>query len=433
VRRAVLGRSVLGVVAVLLAAGVTWAWQPAIAPIRPPAAGVFASEQVEQGAVLAAAGNCAGCHSVVQDQDWGGGLGLETGFGLAYSTNISPDPDTGIGTWSEQAFARALREGVARDGSHLFPAFPYTHYAKLTDDDVRALYAFFMSRDPVVAPARKNSVGFPFNVRILQAGWKLLYFQRGAYRDDAARSREWNRGAYLAEGITHCAGCHTPRNRLGAELAHAPYAGAPFDGWLAPPLNADNPSALPWTQADLYDYLRTGESERHGAAAGAMAGVVHAGLSRLPGDDVRALALYFADGNGSAARASGDAAAMDLAMSRRLVDVGRETQPGANLYLAACASCHYSAAPKPGQVRGSLALSTALTSDDPSNFIQTVQHGLGGAGAPGPYMPGFGTALTDADIALLATYLRATRSDRPAWTNLPARIAALRTPDASPP
>ena len=120
-------------------------------------------------------------------------------------------------------------------------------------------------------------------------------------------------------------------------------------------------------------------------------------------------------------------------MSRRLVDVGRETQPGANLYLAACASCHYSAAPKPGQVRGSLALSTALTSDDPSNFIQTVQHGLGGAGAPGPYMPGFGTALTDADIALLATYLRATRSDRPAWTNLPARIAALRTPDASPP
>jgi mono/diheme cytochrome c family protein len=131
-------------------------------------------------------------------------------------------------------------------------------------------------------------------------------------------------------------------------------------------------------------------------------------------------------------RAPGAAAALDLAMSRRLVDMGRETEPGANLYLAACASCHYSATPMPQGVRASLALSTALTSDDPSNFIQTVMRGVGGDGRPGPYMPGFALALTDADIARLATYLRSTRSDRPAWPDLAARIAALRTPDASP-
>ena len=432
-RLVVLTRSLLGCAVLVLAVGAVYAWQPAIAPIVPPAAEVFPPERVENGAILAAAGNCAGCHTVDPGPALGGGLGLDTGFGIAYSTNISPDPQTGIGRWSEAAFTRALREGVARDGSHLYPAFPYMHYAKMTDEDVRSLYAFLMTRAPVVAPARKNTISFPFNIRALQAGWKLLFFRRGIYQGDPARSVEWNRGAYLAEGITHCAGCHTPRNRFGAEQVSAPYAGAPLDGWLAPPLDANNPSPLPWTQADLYDYLRTGASERHGVAAGAMAEVIHAGLHRLPDADVQALAFYFAESNGSAAREPEAAAALDLAMSRRLVDAGQETQPGANLYLGACASCHYSPPAKPGAVRGSLALSTALTSDDPSNFIQTVMHGVGGAGVPGPYMPGFATALTDADIALLATYLRRTRTDRSDWTNLSARIAALRTPDSAPP
>lgn len=416
----------IGVVAALLVGCVGIGWRSAVAPVSPPAADGFAPTLVTLGAQLAAAGNCAGCHTVAGGPAYGGGLGLETGFGLAYSTNISPDPQTGIGTWSEAAFARAMREGVARDGSHLLPAFPYTHFTKLTDADVNALYAFFMTRPAVVAPDRANTIKFPFNVRALQAGWKLLFFEGGAYQNVATKSEAWNRGAYLAEGITHCAACHTPRNRFGAERGHAAYAGAPFDGWLAPPLNASNPAPMPWTQQDLYDYLRTGESEAHGAAAGAMASVVHSGLSKLPDADLLALATYFADGNGSAARAPTAAAALTLASSRRLVDAGRETEPGANLYLAACASCHYSPAAKPPAVQGSLALSSALTADDPSNFIQTVMHGVGGSGTPGPYMPGFAVALSDNDIALLATYLRRTRSDQPAWTNLAAAIAARR-------
>jgi mono/diheme cytochrome c family protein len=419
-------RILIGVVVVLLVGCVGISWRPAVAPVSPPSADSFAPTLVALGGQLAAAGNCAGCHTVAGGPAYGGGLGLETGFGLAYSTNITPDPQTGIGNWSEEAFTRAMREGVDREGSHLLPAFPYTHFTKLTDGDVKALYAFFMTRPAVVAPDRVNTIKFPFNVRALQAGWKLLFFDRGVYQTVSGKSEAWNRGAYLAEGITHCAACHTPRNRFGAEQGNAAYAGAPFDGWLAPPLNAANPAPMPWTQQDLYDYLRSGESETHGVAAGVMASVVHDGLAKLPDADLQALATYFADGNGSAARAPTAAAALTLASSRRLVDAGRETEPGANLYLSACASCHYSPAAKPPAVQGSLALSTTLTADDPANFIQTVMHGVGGAGTPGPYMPGFALALTDNDIALLASYLRRTRSDQPAWANLPAAIAARR-------
>lgn len=427
------GRILMAVVVLLLVGCAGLFWRPALSPTPPPTAASFAPALVAAGAQLAAAGNCAACHTIAGGPPFGGGLGLETGFGLAYSTNISPDPQTGIGNWSETAFGRALRDGVARDGSHLLPVFPYTHFTKLTDADVKALYAFFMTRPAVIAPDRANTIRFPFNVRALQAGWKLLFFERGVYQNVAARSEPWNRGAYLAEGIAHCGACHTPRNRFGAELDDAAYAGAPFDGWLAPPLNAANPAPMPWTQQDLYDYLRTGESARHGVAAGAMAGVVHDGLAKLPDADVQALATYFADSNGSAVRAPTAAAALRLAMSRRLVDIGQETEPGANLYLAACASCHYSAPPTPPGVQGGLALSTSITADDPADFIQTVLQGIGGAGTAGPYMPGFANALTDLDIAQLATYLRRTRSDQPPWARLPAAVAARRAPSAANP
>ena len=164
-----------------------------------------------------------------------------------------------------------------------------------------------------------------------------------------------------------------------------------------------------------------------------MAAVVHQGLARLPDSDIQALATYFSDLGGAAGREPQAAAALALAQTRRLADVGQETDPAANLYLAGCAYCHYSAAPGPGKVSGSLALSTALTADDPANFIQTVLHGVGGAGTPGPYMPAFAGALTDADIALLAAYLRRTRSDRPAWPNLLPTVTAHRPMAAVPP
>jgi mono/diheme cytochrome c family protein len=419
-------RIAISMVMLLLTGCGGFVWQPAIAPVAPQQVATFTPAVIAAGEQLASAGNCAGCHTVAGGPNFGGGLGLETGFGVVYSTNISPDLESGIGNWSEAAFTRAMREGVARDGSHLLPVFPYTHFTKLTDEDVHALFAYFMTRPAMPAVNRQNTLRFPFNVRALQAGWKWLNFKPGALAQDPAKSVAWNRGAYLAEGIAHCAACHTPRNRWGAERADAPYAGAPLDGWLAPALNASNPAPMPWTQQDLYEYLRKGESELHGAAAGPMADVVHEGLAKLPDADLQALATYFATGNGSAERQAEAPIALSIAMSRRLVDKGRETEPGANLYLSACASCHYS----PATAQGSLSLSTAITSSDPDNFIQTVMQGVGGHGAPGPYMPGFAVALTDEDIANLASYLRRTRSNLPDWPNLAQSVAARRSPKA---
>src|SRR5215470_17690632 len=289
------------------------AWRPAIAPVALVAAGSFAPELIAKGEALAGGGYCAECHTTKGGQTFAGGYAFATPFGVLYSTNITPDLETGIGTWSEAAFARALREGVSRDGSHLFPVFPYDHFTKLSDEDVQALYAYFMTRRPVHAPPRPNGIPFPFNIRYLQAGWKLLFFRPGRFEPDVTKSAEWNRGAYLALGLSHCGACHTPRNLLGAEKRNNAYGGAVIDNWFAPPLTAANPAPAPWTQDELYDYLRTGASVLHGTAAGPMSPVIE-GLRGLPDSDVRAIATYFAGVDKAADRLPSVAPAVSHAM-----------------------------------------------------------------------------------------------------------------------
>lgn len=414
----------------LLAVGIVgfeaFAWRPAIARIEPPAPSSFSPALVARGEVLAGAGYCASCHTVQGGQPFAGGYAMETGFGVIYSTNISPDPATGIGAWSQKAFARAMHEGVARDGSHLLPAFPYDHFTRLSDEDVAALYAYMMTRPAVVAPRKANGIPFPLNIRALQAGWKLLFFRPGRFAPDSARSAEWNRGAYLAEGVSHCGACHTPRNLLGAEKSGEAFAGASIDRWIAPPLTAANPSPAPWDQAELVAYLRTGVSRYHGVAAGPMAPVVHHGLARLPDADIRALAVYFADGDGAAARAADLQPALQRAAAANRLNVGPQSDPAARLYTAACASCHYNGQGRPNPLRPDLALNSAVNLDDPTNLIRLVLHGVGAQeGAPGVVMPGF-SHFSDADVARLAAYLRATRTDRPAWPGLEKKIAAIR-------
>ena len=210
-----------GVLAVLLVGGAVAAfaiaWRPAMAAIDPPAKQSFDPALVKRGRELAALGNCNSCHTVRGAKNFAGGLPVPTPFGTVFSSNITPDPETGIGRWSEEAFRRAMRSGVDRDGRHLYPTFPYDHFTNVSDDDDRALYAFLMTREPVRAPARQNQLSFPFNQRPVIAGWKLLFLRPGAYRPDTTKSAEWNRGAYLVEGLAHCGACHTPRNALGAE------------------------------------------------------------------------------------------------------------------------------------------------------------------------------------------------------------------------
>ena len=240
------------------------------------------------------------------------------------------------------------------------------------------------------------------------------------------KSAEWNRGAYLALGLSHCGACHTPRNLLGAEKSGNAYGGAVIDNWVAPPLTAANPAPAPWTHEELYDYLRTGTSKLHGTAAGPMFPVVQ-GLGALPDSDIRALATYFADLDKAADRLPYVSGAVSLAMSSALAKEGAPFDPDARLYTAACASCHYNATNAPLAARPDLALNSAVHLSDPSNLIQVILRGISAEeGMPDVVMPAFGGALSDADVARIAAYLRRTRTSLPPWPDLAAKIAEIR-------
>ncbi|OBV39729.1 c-type cytochrome [Janthinobacterium psychrotolerans] len=416
----------------VLAAGAICAayWRPALAPVDPPPSASFSAQEIEQGRILAGMGNCAACHTVKGGAAYAGGRGMATPFGTIYATNITPDPQTGIGRWSLAAFQRAMREGVARNGEHLFPVFPYTHFALASQADIAALYAWLMTRPPVYAVTPANTVPFPLNQRALQAGWKLLFFKPGSMPRNAAQGADWHRGRYLAEGLAHCAACHTPRNALGAEIAGLAYQGAAIDQWYAPPLTAANTAPLPWNKDELYAFLRTGATALHGVAAGPMSEVVHEGMEASPDADIRALAAYFAD----LARpqdADGppvDAAAViksNIGRSQKVAMVDNDR--GASLYVAACASCHSNSDGQPSLLRPELSLNSAVGAPDPSNLIQVILHGVArDEGLPGALMPAFAHSLSDADIAQLAAYLRRSRSHQPAWIGLEAKVARVR-------
>jgi mono/diheme cytochrome c family protein len=252
----------IGAMALLAAAAVAGllvlARQPEMAEVATPAPSSFDRGVVTRGAQLALIGNCNTCHTAPEGKTFAGGRALPTPFGTIHATNITPDPDTGIGRWSEEAFRRSLREGVRRDGAHLYPAFPYDHFTKVTDEDIAALYAYLMTREPVRAAAPANDLVFPLNVRATVAGWKLLFLQPGAYRPDPSRDAAWNRGKYLTDGLAHCGACHTPRNVLGAEKQDRYLAGGDAEGWHAPALNAQSPAPVPWDADSLFAYLRDG-------------------------------------------------------------------------------------------------------------------------------------------------------------------------------
>src|SRR4051794_24298904 len=205
----------LGIVGLGVVAFFLLAWRSAMDPEPRSGRATFPPATIAKGEVLAAEGHCASCHTAAGGQAYTGGYAMITPFGVIHGTNITPDEDTGIGLYSLTAFARAMREGVRRDGAHLFPTFPYYAFAKLTDEDVAALYAYLMSRPPVRADVPRNTLRFPLSIRALQAGWKLLFFRPRPLPREPGKSDEWNRGAYLAEAVADCSGCHTPRNALG--------------------------------------------------------------------------------------------------------------------------------------------------------------------------------------------------------------------------
>jgi len=405
---------VLGLIAISVAA-VVLAWKPALPPVPPVAAASFDRATVLHGETLARLGNCGTCHTAAGGRPFAGGKAVQTPFGAIFSTNITPDPATGLGRWSLEAFMRAMREGVSRDGSFLYPAFPYDHFRRTTDRDLAALYAFLMTRPPVSTQAAENRLAWPYGYRPLLAGWSFLYVRKDAVD-------ETDRGRYLAEGLAHCGACHTPRDRWGAEVVDRAYDGAWVDGWYAPPLNARSPAIHPWTEEMLFAYLRTGLSPMHAAAAGPMAEVVRE-LSGVPEADVRALATYFAGLMADAPAATGGKTTTD-----KQSEADRMHPEGATLFAGACASCHEAGAPMMMQQgRPPLGWGTALHVDAAHDTLHVIVQGFAPpVGRAGPSMPAFGNDFTDRQLAEIAAYLRARYTDLPPWPNLEQAVSDVR-------
>lgn len=400
-------------------------WRPVIAPVTRPDPAIYTAATVERGRLLAAAGACAVCHTAPGGTANAGGRAMETPFGTIYTTNLTPDEETGLGRWSFSAFQRAMREGISRDGRHLYPAFPYTSFAKATDDDLMALYAYLMSQAPVRAAPPDNSLRFPYSVRPLMAAWNAVFHDPAPFRPDPSRSAQWNRGAYLVEGLGHCGACHTPRNALGAERGgHAYLSGAVVDGWEAPPLSALSRAPVAWSADAFYRYLRDGHTHEHGVAAGPMAPVVQE-LRALPDEDIRAMASYLASFNTTTSAAPG--AAQVVAAARQSAQ--QLAGPGQRLFEGACAACHHDGdGPQLLGLNLPLALNSNLHSDLPDNLIRVVLDGIADPVAPEVgFMAGFRHSLNDAQIAQLATYMRQRFApDKPAWTDLQHSVARVR-------
>ncbi|MBW4025277.1 MAG: c-type cytochrome [Proteobacteria bacterium] len=431
-RRWLAGLGIVLLVAVLavLSFGL-WARRPAIAQTAVPAPASFDHATIRQGARLVAAGYCIECHTAAGGQSYAGGYPVPTPFGTIYGSNITPDPTTGIGHWSEPAFVRAMRQGIARDGSHLYPAFPYTHFTRISNGDARAIYAYLMTLPPVRDRVPPPQLPFPLNVRPVMAGWNLLFFHEGRFKPKPDRSAQWNRGAYLAGGLGHCAACHSPRNIFGAENRREAYDGGQSEGWSAPALGRHSPAPLPWTKDELATYLSNGFVPTHGLAMGPMAGVTRQ-LAKLPPADVRAIATFVAS---LAPAPSADAAVAAAAAARAAYHVTTATavagrgpaKTGAAIFAGACASCHFEGGDQPFYRPVRLGLSSVVNEPDARDFVHIVMAGIQPpSGAAGRWMPPFGVALTDRQITLLAQYVRSHFSGKPGWTGIARAVSDAR-------
>jgi mono/diheme cytochrome c family protein len=394
--------------------------------------------RLQHGEYLAHAGDCAACHTGPSGIPFAGGLKMTTPVGAIYSTNITPDKQTGIGEYSLQEFSDALRKGIARDGTRLYPAMPYPSFAKISDGDVRDLYLYFTRQvKPVAQPNKDSDIPWPLNMRWPLALWNLAFREDGTYRPDTTQSLDWNRGAYLVQGLGHCGSCHTPRGIGFQEKAlnqsdDAYLSGGTLEGWHATNLRADAVSGLgKWSTEDITRFLKTGHTPRF-AAFGAMVDVVQDSTQSLSDADLRAIAVYLQ----SLSAANKEKPLTQDGGSAKMLLNGDVSRPGAQTYLDNCAACHRSDGQGYRDTFPQLAHNPALLSDDPSSLISIILNGSRTpvtVGAPtGLTMPDFGWRLNDEQIAQLATFVRSSwGNDAPAVTA--AQVQEIRKNSVSKP
>jgi nicotinate dehydrogenase subunit B len=405
-----------------------------IAPITQFNPALYSPQTIEKGRQLVALGNCVTCHTAPSGQPNAGGLGIQTPFGTVYSTNLTPDKDSGIGAWSLPAFRRAMRDGVSRDGHLLYPAFPYTSFKNMTDEDITSIYAYLMVQAPVAQNNPATQLSAPFSYRPLMAVWNALYSEPATSQTLLADQGElWNRGAYLVNGVGHCTACHTPRDMLGGEkLGQGFLSGAWIKGWEAPALTAASKSPVRWTEQSFYDYLRTGFSGQHGSAGGPMAPVVQQ-LASVPDSDIKAMAHYLASFQDAATPAQVTHAAQDYVVAAK-TSSATLLGPAQRMFTMACAACHHDGnGPKLLGANIPLALNTNLHSDKPDNVIRVILEGVRKPASQAiGFMPSFAGQLEDEQVSALVQYMRARFApDKAAWNNLEQSIARIRKETAS--
>jgi len=366
---------------------------------------------VAKGEYLAHAGDCIACHTNPGGALFAGGFPMATPFGTIYSSNITPDPTTGVGAWTADQFYGAMHTGRFPDGGLIYPAMPFASYTKVTREDCDAIFAYLRSVPPVHQPNRPNDLRFPFNNRQLILGWRTLFFQEGEYQPDRTKSAEWNRGAYLVEGLGHCSMCHTPINALGGSSQSQAFEGGliPMQNWYAPSLTSNKEAGLgEWSIEEIVDLLRIGVSHR-GAVYGPMAEVTYDSLQYLNDTDVRAMAVYLkslGQGNPLAPEVSG----IPAPESSLLMSFGQ------TVYSTHCAICHAADGRGMPPDYPPLAGNPSIQMESSVNPIRMVLNGgfpPGTAGNPMPYgMPPFAQTLSDDEVAAVVTYIRAVWGNR---------------------
>lgn len=367
-------------------------------------------ETIERGKALAIAGDCAGCHTNDPARPFAGGKRIDTPFGAIYAPNLTPDTDTGIGGWSDGDFYNALRFGIAPDGSHYYPAFPYPNFTHLTRDDIFAIRAYLATLTPVANRAPPPQLAFPLNFRVVMRAWNFLFFRPGILEPDQARGTNWNRGRYLVEGLGHCGACHTPKNILGADRSGRRYAGGRVDGYFAPRLDAAARSGLNgWTVEDIVEYLQSGRNAKS-HAGGLMSEVVLNSTSRMSDADVRAIAVYLKSLPSGPPEPDGP------------VPTDAQLKVGEEVYSHNCIACHEADGSSAPRIYPPLNGNALLQSADPSSTLRVILDGaqtITTPRAPNPgSMPAYAKQLSDQQVADVANYIRN------AWGNVAPVVTA---------